>query len=96
MTGEKMAEDIDRGYETIKKWLNDRIKIAYNKGYADGMEAEAVHRNLCEQETKGKWIATWEDGIFKCSECNAHRPMKAENKENFCPNCGADMREVEE
>ena len=45
--------------------------------------------------TNGKWIFnpyTTEKHSFKCNNCEWYniRPT------NFCPNCGADMREVEE
>lgn len=43
------------------------------------------------QATKtGHWIYV-DRGYFKCSECGAHRDMPA-FLENYCPNCGADMR----
>ena len=43
------------------------------------------------QATKtGHWIYV-DRGYFKCSECDAHRDMPA-FLENYCPNCGADMR----
>ena len=48
-------------------------------------------RNFPSAEPKkGKWIlfdAPW----YQCSECGAVRENKS-FMENFCPNCGADMR----
>ena len=46
---------------------------------------------------KGKWIPTENeemeiDGYF-CSVCDL--PMETEEKTDFCPNCGADMRKDE-
>ena len=46
---------------------------------------------------RGKWGLKWDSEkdpkrLFVrivCSECNLHTGMKS----NFCPNCGADMRE---
>jgi hypothetical protein len=42
---------------------------------------------------RGKWI----DG--KCDQCGEHAPYwcmaSTYHTTNFCPNCGADMREVE-
>jgi len=48
---------------------------------------------------KGHWIADvdrWGDVVttvngYRCDKCNAFNL----NKDNYCPNCGADMREVE-
>lgn len=49
---------------------------------------------------KGHWIADvdrWGDVVttvngYKCDKCNAFNS----DKDNYCPNCGADMREVVE
>ena len=46
------------------------------------------------EREKGKWvfkndIAAIPTGYYECSECKNGRLMY---KENFCPNCGADMR----
>lgn len=48
-------------------------------------------------ERKGHWISLddfrgkYNDRGYKCSECDEH----SDYEENFCPNCGADMREGE-
>ena len=41
------------------------------------------------ESKKGKWIFPYETTtmVSICSECGAH------GRGNFCPNCGADMRE---
>ena len=56
-----------------------------------------------EPRKKGKWEYFSENidglsfGIKRCSMCGASKPMKLFHWEdteiNFCPNCGADMRE---
>ena len=51
-------------------------------------------------ENKGEWIADvdkWGDEVttvngYTCSKCG----MFNSDKDNFCPNCGADMREIPE
>lgn len=51
---------------------------------------------------KGHWIECMpggaEEWCYKCSECNFWKYKKTINlsKFKFCPNCGADMREVED
>ena len=44
------------------------------------------------QPKKGKWVKTYRDGfgnlIGYCNKCGRRYPV-----DNFCPNCGADMRE---
>lgn len=56
-----------------------------------------------ESRKRGRWIDREENMegmtlmIKRCSECGASKPMKIfrleDYKFNFCPNCGADMRE---
>ena len=64
-------------------------------GYADAMYNFAVERiKAYEPEgKKGKWIdrEVYDADRWKCSECG----RTEQYKENYCPNCGADMREAE-
>lgn len=45
-----------------------------------------------EERKKGKWIP-FDIPWYQCSECGAVREHKS-FMENFCPNCGADMRKT--
>ena len=52
---------------------------------------------------RGKWIDIGIDGQYQCSNCNCLWEDSEENSysewvkiANYCPNCGADMREVTE
>ena len=36
----------------------------------------------------GKWELAWSSNVYKCSLCK----FKYRYIDNFCPNCGADMR----
>lgn len=56
-----------------------------------------IHQTIDEQPTadvrpnvRGEWIP-FDVPWYKCSECGAVRENKS-FMENFCPNCGADMR----
>ena len=40
----------------------------------------------------GKWEQVDDDSVFKCSLCGC----VSYNESKYCPDCGADMREVEE
>ena len=42
---------------------------------------------------RGKWIA-YQDGKYHCSRCDDVAPKGY--RWNYCPNCGADMRGVED
>jgi hypothetical protein len=43
---------------------------------------------------KGHWI--WCVGSHKCSNCEEYTCFSDKELLRYCPNCGADMREVEE
>lgn len=43
---------------------------------------------------KGEWVYDhWCE--FKCSKCGALSKTEPRGEENFCPNCGSDMRKEE-
>lgn len=50
------------------------------------------------ERPKGKWIAIHDDvfaDTYRCSECGKQPIIEWDYVlSNFCPNCGADMREV--
>jgi rubrerythrin len=73
----------------LAEWTEKLTKAsedAYNKGYADGMKDQ--------EPRKGYWLRRPHVyGVTYCSVCDFE--LKIDNT-NFCPNCGADMREVEE
>ena len=55
------------------------------------------------ERKRGKWIEDddgWDGVIWRCSECDALFALTdgtpEENEYNFCPHCGADMREVDD
>ena len=54
--------------------------------------AEEVIMRLPSAERKGKWIDQHENGhgfwVGVCSQCGEEKLV-----DNYCPNCGADMRE---
>lgn len=64
---------------------------------------ETVRLRVAEMPTieaepkRGRWETTRPDapmfGFYYCSLCGRKRTSP---QDNFCPNCGADMREVEE
>lgn len=74
----------------------DRNSIKYYPGtggymYASKGEIDKLP-SVTPQPRKGHWIHRNAFLVpWKCSECN----YKSESYDNFCPNCGADMREVE-
>lgn len=72
--------------ELVKALSYDRKQ--YEKGYADA-KAELERK-------KGKWIFHIDDlfpeeSTQECSVCHEEESIKIQN-DNFCPNCGADMR----
>lgn len=62
------------------------------------IRATIKHMPTIEERKTGKWISLddsrgkYNDYGYKCSECGEH----SDYEENFCPNCGADMRGEED
>ena len=75
----------------------------YDIGYNDGIDFAVSRLSVLPsaqlERKRGKWIPHEdEDGEHygdKCSECGEWYVMPY-GKTNYCPNCGADMREVDE
>lgn len=60
---------------------------------------QALHSVTPQEPRKGHWIehphewgTNWEYSMYECSECNEYTVGESD----FCPNCGADMREKQE
>lgn len=70
--------------------LTKECEEAYNKGYADGMKAQEPRKGM-------RWIGRFETHEWgkeewcECPWCH----MDSAEAYNFCPNCGADFREVD-
>lgn len=75
------------------EWADEYSLGQRNQYDADKSAIEALPSAPPERK-KGKWI----DG--KCDQCGEHAPYWAMastyHLSNFCPNCGADMRERRE
>ena len=64
-------------------FANERIAKEIYGYLSDGLEeCDEVE----PERKKGEWIDLWDR--YRCSVCN----MEHNYEENFCPNCGADMR----
>lgn len=75
--------------------------------FRDEKIADAIYRCLCDgieecedaepERKKGEWIN--EGRIIRCNRCKIGyatvKGMKSALTYNFCPNCGADMRQKE-
>lgn len=57
-------------------------------------EVAQLRKALEEAEPKhGQWEPSDYDRYYQCSECGSY--THEENLWDYCPSCGADMREVE-
>lgn len=79
-------------HDAIKQLSN---AIAYAKvreeTWADNIYVPALEiavRAMVKERKKG-WWDEFVPGLYRCSECGKFSPTQ----ENFCPTCGADMRE---
>jgi len=100
------AEKIVEILSDIRAQYNcfDRDELAGYEAISDAIAR--VNENSFIEPKRGKWIdkgwkGDWEFETggrgncwheYECSECGFH---KKRGKSNFCPNCGADMRERE-
>ena len=72
-------------------FVREDLKFKIGKAIMNGTPLDDV-----KAENKGEWIADvdkWGDVVttvngYTCSKCGAFNS----DKDNFCPNCGADMR----
>ena len=70
------------------------MTACYNAGYESG------YKKGKEDRQQGKWIEhEWAEEVegllisnYECSECHSWERSES----NYCPNCGADMREVDD
>ena len=74
--------EIDK--EKLEKALTDS-KSFYNEGYADAKRQY--------DRTKGHWIE--QDPFQICNQCGKGYNKDFHKGYNFCPKCGADMREAD-
>ena len=91
-----MAEYIEReaAAKLLRKEAAAGSPTAYHIGlYAAARAIEAVPAADVRPVVRGKWeYDHWCE--FKCSNCGAWSKSEPyHGRENFCPNCGADMRE---
>ena len=107
-TAEMTLAEAKRNFDTIidvQPTVVDAItesheKIGYDKGYRDGYAQATVD---AEPVRHGRWIK--QGGHYYCSFCNAQNfyaylynsdTREYEQQDNYCPNCGAKMDEVED
>ena len=92
-----MSDLIDRqaAIDEIDEWI---IAFWVNGHKESAADARLIQDGIIQlpsaQPRKKKWISLddfrgkYNTCGYKCSECGEH----SEYEENFCPNCGADMR----
>ena len=96
---EKKMRIVINNYFKAECDVNTSIRQAFEKGFRIG-----VKKGLSAQPERkmGKWISTddgWDGEYFVCSVCGCPWTLiegsPEDNGMNFCPNCGAYMREGE-
>ena len=84
-------------------WIEESDTQAKDKYYAEGrVIIEAINQipsaDVVERK-RGEWILKTDEVLdidfYACSECE-YEPYRKMDISNFCPNCGADMREQTE
>ena len=66
-------------------------KCSYNKTGCSDCEIKDKIRKALKERPQGEWINVIYTnngcGVGMCNQCSMHKSI-----DNFCPNCGADMR----
>jgi len=96
-TIEKVVEEIKSVYPN---YVNPMMGDDDNQRLHDRLN-EILEIHKAEKRPKGKWILFENyvgDDSYRCSECKeeALEDGMESYASNYCPNCGADMRESEE
>ena len=93
--------------DALKEWLDEYVSV-FKKSDNKDIKGYIEHQPTIEPK-RGEWIVHKErtevnDGFidffpteYECSNCGLKQSMYFINSKpsNFCPNCGADMRERE-
>ena len=97
-----IKSEIVKGLRDI---LTEATEVTDSVCYVTSEDAElfmAAIKELEKTPEKGHWIKTGQSFYkpnsfrnFCCSECMWELDEHIRKAPNFCPNCGADMREVE-
>lgn len=99
MTHDKVVhgvENVGVDYGVYRYYANDEklLVIVGNKANAE-LIAEILNNDWHGKNhgNKGEWISHYDEGTkegwYECSCCHSERAFNT----NFCPDCGADMRE---
>ena len=80
--------------DLISRQAVDRLVWKYlRKGTDENIAFYEHFLDLPSVENKGEWISHYDEdakeGWYECSCCHSERAFNT----NFCPDCGADMRE---
>jgi hypothetical protein len=98
MQGRKFANDecMRHGTDSLSKEYYRHLQ--FEDGIMMGFVREQPTADV-KSVVHGKWIPHYNEGDFPRKECsNCHKWFLASKVDdsNYCPNCGANMREVEE
>lgn len=101
--------EFERYHEIIYsgRATTDDVIYAYKVGYNEAIDNIADFEPTADvrPNVKGKWIRHKDRACWYCSECTADDYYayirdcdsgEYELQDNFCPNCGADMRKETE
>lgn len=94
----KVIEDVRKIMD--EKIINDNRKDLIN--FVNGLNQACLcveQQPTIEERQKGKWIKHIDDlypsdSMMECNVCHEYQYISCDD--NFCPNCGADMREAGE
>ena len=102
---EVLIKEIEADFNT--DWADYARKNNFDKDYIDGVrdEYDDTLKIICQQKTvdvqpvnHGRWECVGHDDAtywYRCSVCRHKGHDNMTKHDNYCCNCGADMREAE-
>lgn len=95
--------DVVRDIEELSFTMSMCVSVDECKGMKSAQKiiasivAETIPAADVVERKVGRWVYSSNGTGWRCSECNAQAPFwcmaSTQNLSNYCPNCGADMRE---
>ena len=81
-------QDSQACWQCVDSAFADNMYICTNMKYAECVTSKTNVQSNKQYTIKGRWETVYSDQLYQCSNCK-----KTSEPTDFCPHCGADMRE---
>lgn len=92
--------DTDVYIEPQHTWACNQTYITHWMPIPTLSESEDAENGCMKEASEGEWIIHFDDlfpeeSTQECSICHAEQYLRYGDDDNYCPNCGAKMKQVE-